>query len=353
MKERQSEPLEANEEEPEPVEPVETQQTHDRSREPLDLREAVGTQRIHVSSWEELDLRDAVEDRRDRAGPEHIDLATLSAVSRSVREAQVGLSKPSISEADIQTARAALREVSSFIWDRMWQPLETVAREAEQAGLARLLASPVGGDVQRAVRTGQVAQVVAALSEAAARELWQAGLADQLASSEEVEPLLRERITRLLDEATSDQPDSRVQQAVQAYSPTAIIATVRVEVDRFVDEAQQLASQPPPPATDQKSRAAWIARASEILSKAGDLFKEVAVAAVFAVPAVQLAAQRVVHATTELADRALNQIGPALPSLLVITAMAALGISLAKDTLWSLTPKARPGEERPRKRPHE
>jgi hypothetical protein len=278
-------------------------------REPLEVADQTPPEAL-MGAWSaiaELSIQEHTETIQvlpeGRTGPAQPELAGLVATRRAVREALVRLDQPTVGDADLEAARAALRQLEVLTSDPVWTPLQAAAGQLRPAGLIQP-AAPV---------PGQPAP-------------------------------LEQLLAELVAEATSQQPGSPLPQAVDAGEAAQLLAAIRQELAEFVAQAQRLAAQPP--AAQHRQRAAWVAAAKLLLEKAVDLLLNLAVAAALTLPVVQLAAQRAAQATVELAEGAVGQLGPALPWLLALTAVAAqaaLGVKLVNDTL-GLTDLAAPGE---------
>jgi hypothetical protein len=235
--------------------------------------------------------------------PEHIDLAKLVAARQALQAALEDLTERP-SQRAMATAQDALRQLPLVSSDRLWESLEAAARLAEQGVAAEAPTDPT----QR---------------QAAAWRL----------------------VEDVLAGAGSGQLAEDIQQVLHAGQVSRVVPVARVQVEAFVDSVERFADQERPAATDEEASAAWMRVAKVILEKAYDLLTDVAVAAVFTVTAVQVAAQRATLGVAELAGRAVSQLGPAVPLLLGITtvaAEAAMGVGLIRDIWHPFDPTDRP-----------
>jgi hypothetical protein len=235
--------------------------------------------------------------------PEHIDLAKLVTARRALHAALDGLTERPTQGA-LAAAQDALRQVRVVNSDWLWESLEAATRRAEQTMAAE---APVDRAHRQALAWRLVEDVLA--------------------------------------DAGSDRLADDVQQIIQAGQASRVIPVVRVQVEVFVTTAEEFADQEVPPADNEEACAAWIRAAKAILEKAIDLLTNIAVAAVFTVTAVQLAAQRTVLGAAGLAEHAVSQIGPAVPLLVGITAVAAeaaIGVKLIREIWPTSHPVGRP-----------
>jgi hypothetical protein len=276
---------------------------------------------------------------RDRAAREHIGLPSLAKVARTLHDdAQVRLDKPSLDEADRVVVREALSKLEVLASNQLWAALEAAAHEQDQPGLRDLRVNLVEQlEHDEELRT--------ALREAVAEELDQAGLGglrDALIG--QVQPDQR-MLTELLAEATSDQVDSRLRQVIQVGEIAPVVVAVRTDVSSFVDKTRQFVAEPFPSAADEQGQAAWVRRAKALLKEGYALLSNIMVAAAFTLPAVQRAVQHAAHTSAEFADQTLSHLGPAVPSLLAVTTLAAMvgmGMELYKEYRPSASPAERP-----------
>jgi hypothetical protein len=230
--------------------------------------------------------------------PEHVDLASLVQARALLRAALARLQQGPVSDSDIELIHRAVGELSVLTNDRLWAFLQQAVQTLHQAGSGAPRAS---ADAE------------------AFRRLAQALLAEAITTKGPAvhEPVDPDQLGRVLEVA-------------------------REQVQIFVEMAQDFAAEPAPP-IDTEGRAEWIRFARLILEKAVDLVTNVAVAAAFTVSAVQMAAQHAVVAAAELTERAADQIGPMLPSLLAVTIVAAhatIGVKQLGDALLATLPRA-------------